>query len=152
MANFEDGFERPDPDWFLGGGAGFDYGIGLANKGQGNAWVRNTRGWNAINRFHPVRPRTWYRVGAYLRLSPSLTDGYFAVREARDLNGNGTIIKELKLVGSPPRAGLESNGYGFEYFDFFTGSNESILIYIGLWGIGRDAWIQIDDFVLGPRP
>ena len=36
---------------------------------------------------------------ATLRLSPGLTDGYFSVRETRELNGNGRIITEIKLVG-----------------------------------------------------
>jgi hypothetical protein len=35
--------------WFFTRGADLDNGKGLVYRGQGNAWVRNTTGWNAIN-------------------------------------------------------------------------------------------------------
>jgi hypothetical protein len=133
-------FEQPQPGWFFTGGAGFDYGKGLAHRGKGNAWVRGSSGWNAINRFHTVRPRTWYHVYATIRQSPGLTDGYFSVREARELNGNGRILTEQKLGGPCD--------YFPKSLNFTTGDSDRILLYIGLWGNGKDAWIQIDDFVI----
>jgi hypothetical protein len=147
IEQFSDNFEPPDRDWFLTGGAGFDRGKGLAHKGDGNAWVRATSGWNAINRFHDVQPGSTYTVGAWLRLSPSVTDGYFSVREARERNGEGQIITQRKLVGPGP-TNPDNADYNEVSFSFDTGDLSTVLIYVGLWGNGQDAWIQIDDFVL----
>jgi len=133
-------FEQPHPGWFTTGGAGFDYNKGLAYREKGNAWVRGSSGWNALNRFHDIKPNTAYTVSAMLRLSPGLTDGYFSVREARELNGNGRIITEVKLVGPTDYREFRLN--------FTTGNLNRVLFYIGLWGTGRDVWIQIDDFVI----
>lgn len=144
---FVDDFEKPDLGWFLTPGAGFDYGKGLADVGQGNAWVRNTSGWNAINHFFTLQPNTTsIAVQASLRLSDNLTDGYFSARAAAELNGEGTILKEIKLVGPGP-AGPHGNGYSkFEFeFDVPPGLT-NVLVYVGLWGVGPDAWIQVDDF------
>lgn len=133
-------FERPHPGWFTTGGAGFDYGKGLAYREKGNAWVRGSKGWNALNRFHEMKPNTRYIVSAMLRLSPGLTDGYFSVREARELNGNGRIITEVKLIGPTDYRKVE--------LSFTTGNLNRVLFYVGLWGTGRDVWIQIDDFII----
>ena len=134
-----DPFEPKHPGWFTTGGAGFDYGKGYAYR-KGNAWVRGSTGWNALNRFHDMKANTNYTVSAMLRLSPGLTDGYFSVREARELNGNGRIITEVKLVGPTPYREFRLN--------FNTGNLNRVLFYIGLWGKGSDVWIQIDDFVI----
>ena len=32
-----------------------------------------------------------------------------------------------------------------ETFNFKMGSSGRLLFYVGLWGKGKDAWIQIDD-------
>ena len=135
-------FERPHPGWFFTGGAGFDYGKGLAYREKGNAWVRGTTGWHALNRFHDVKAGTAYTVSAMLRLSPGLTDGYFSVREARELNGNGRIMTEVKLVGPSDYRKFELN---------FTTNFSRVLFYVGLWGTGRDVWIQIDDFIVAEK-
>lgn len=136
-------FENPSRSWFTAGGAGFDYGKGLAFDGKGNGWIRGSSGWNALNLFHLVKPNTEYQVSALLRLSPGLTDGYFSVREARELVGNGRILNEVKLVGPSP--------YNTFSFKFATGNVDRVLFYIGLWGVGRDVWIQVDNFVLDER-
>lgn len=143
MTLFYDDFETLDKGWFTTGGAGFDVGKGLAHKGANNAWVRASSGWNAVNKFHDVFPNAHYTVAAWLRFSGSLTDGYFSVREARQLNGDGRILTERRLVGPSPAnpANGNYNKYGLE---FDTHDLQRILIYVGLWGKGVDAWIQID--------
>lgn len=154
MAYFwHDDFESPANGWFMAGGAGYDYGKGYARTGAGNAWVRGTHGWNAINRFHDIQQGKMYRLGAWLRVSPELTDGYMSVREARELNGNGAIIQEVKLQAVNLRNQFpgQDKGYRYEYFDFGATTNR-VLLYIGLWGMGRDDWIQIDGVDLGEKP
>jgi len=141
-------FEVPSRDWFFTGGAGFDHGKGLARKGQGNAWVRNTTGWNAINRWYPVDSDSVYTVYAWLRLSPTLTDGYMSVRNDKENRPDRSfsVIRETRLVFDPSRP-----DYSPYQFDFYTGINTRVLLYVGLWGIGTDAWIQIDDISISTQ-
>lgn len=143
---FSDNFENPANDWFFTGGAGFDYGKGLARRGQGNAWIRNTSGWNAINRWVDVLPHSHCYVHAWLRLSPQLTDGYIAVRndKERRSDGNFNVINELKLIG-PGLKNPDNADYNPYTFEFDSGDNSRVLFYVGLWGNGRDSWIQVDE-------
>lgn len=147
MTLFYEDFETPDPGWFFTGGAGLDIGKGLAHRGANNAWVRATQGWNAINKFHDVFPNSHYTLAAWLRFSDSLTDGYFSVRAAPELNGDGPILTELKLVGPSP-ANAANGNYNKYLLEFDTQALKRILLYVGLWGKGTDAWVQIDGIEL----
>ena len=145
-----EGFESSEPprDWFFTGGAGFDWKKGLAYKGDGNGWVRSkVRGsWNAIN--------TWVTLGspvgsecqatAFLRVSPDVTDGYISVRSGLKGGSPGAVIKEIKIVGPSP---TENNGYK-EYRLNFQKPNSDMLFYVGLFGNGRDGWIQVDEVTI----
>jgi hypothetical protein len=150
VATFREDFETPDRGWFFAGQAGFDVGRNLAHTGANNAWVRATNGWHAINKFHPVFPHTACTASAWLRLSGSLTDGYFSVRGAAELNGNGPILTEIKLVG-PGRANPDHRGYNRYNLTFNSGDLSRILVYVGLWGVGQDAWVQVDDVEITSR-
>lgn len=143
MPLFYDDFEQPKPGWFFAGNGGFDIEKGLSHKGSNNAWVRASTGWNALNRFHPVPAGSRCSVAAWLRFSDSLTDGYLSVRAAPQRNGDGPIIMERKLVG-PNRPNPSHGNYNKVTLDFDSGRFTQILVYVGLWGMGRDAWIQID--------
>ncbi len=142
-------FELPSKEWFFTGAAGFDFAKGFARKGRGNAWVRNTTGWNAINIWRPVEPNRTYTALAWLRLSPTLTDGYFSVRNDKENrpDGNFDVINEIKLIGPGP-ANPRNDNYSPYKFDFETAGNTRVLLYVGLWGVGPDAWIQIDEVSL----
>jgi hypothetical protein len=142
VRQFSEDFEHPDNGWFVTGGAGFDFGKELSRTGQGNAWVRNTTGWNALNRWWAVEPHDNCYVNAWLRLSPDLTSGYIAVRNDKERrpDGNFDVINELKLVGP--------SDYREFTFEFNPGANPRVLFYIGLWGNGKDSWIQIDNVSL----
>lgn len=142
ITQFYDGFENGHSAWFTTGGAGFDYGLGLAHQGQGNGWVRNTTGWNAINTVEPVVPGQPCTASAWIRLSRHLTGGYMSVRQAY---GDRHIIDEIPLTGPGP---VGVNGYNQYVFDFYPGSTSSALFYVGMWGNGQDAWMQIDDVVI----
>jgi hypothetical protein len=129
------------PSWWTGGGAGFDYGLGYAHAGLGNAWVRGTSGWNSVNTSINVHPGSDCVASAWLRLSPGLSDGYMSVRR---WNGDqpGPVLNEVRLVSSGPVA------YQWFSFPFNPGAQSEVLFYIGLWGNGRDTWIQADDVVV----
>jgi len=85
-----------------------------------------------------------------VRLSESLTDGYFSVRGAAQLNGNGRILKEIKLVGPGP-VNPDHRGYNLYRLDFNSQEFSRVLVYVGLWGVGRDAWVQVDDVEITSR-
>jgi len=142
-------FTRSSKEWFFTGGAGFDFAKGLARRGKGNAWVCNTTGWNAINIWRPVEPNRTYTARAWLRLSPTLTDGYFSVRNDKENrpDGNFDVINEIKLIGPGP-ANPNHDDYNLYTFDFDTAANDRVLLYVGLWGVGPDAWIQVGEVSL----
>jgi hypothetical protein len=140
--------------WFFTGGAGLDNDKGLAYKGKGNAWVRNTKGWNAINNWVSVSSApqgSECTASAWLRTSDTLTDGYMSVRDGSRSDGSGTILNEIKLVGARLPGNGNVNGYRLESFNFRRGSSGKVLFYVGLWGVGKDAWIQIDDAAITCR-
>ena len=68
-----------------------------------------------------------------------------SVRSGNKDDGSGTILNEIKLVGARPSVNLADKGYRLESFQFNKGANSRVLFYVGLWGVGKDAWIQIDD-------
>src|SRR4051812_10693453 len=101
IRQFSEDFEQPARSWFFTGGAGLDYNKGYAHRGKGNAWVRQTAGWNAANIWVDVPPHSECSVNAWLRYSPTLTDGYISVRYDKDgrPDHNFDVINERRLVG-----------------------------------------------------
>jgi len=125
--------------WVPAGGAGLDNEKNLAYRGKGNAWVRNTKGWNAINNMVTISAPSGStcQAIAWLRTSDKLTDGYMTIRDGDKADGTGKILNEIKLTGG--------HDYRKEWFEFKMGSHRQVLFYVGLWGNGKDSWIQIDD-------
>ncbi|MBD2080730.1 hypothetical protein [Leptolyngbya sp. FACHB-17] len=145
-------FESPRESWWFAGGAGLDYGKGLEHSGKGNGWVRNTSGWNAVNNCVNVEPNSECTVAAWLRKSNTLTDGYMSVRRLNRDGSVGTVINEVKLVGAGS-PNPQNRGYNRYTFNFNSGSNSKVLFYVGLWGNGKDSWVQVDDVVVScPTP
>jgi lysozyme len=137
-------FETPEEGWSFAGGAGLDYDRGLEHSGRGNGWVRATSGWNAINNLINVEPNSECSVTAWLRTSDTLTDGYISVRPFNIDGTIGSVINEIKLIGagSPDP---QNRDYNFYTFNFNSGYNNRVLFYVGLFGNGRDSWVQVDD-------
>jgi hypothetical protein len=135
--------EQARANWQVVGNAGFDEGKNLQYRGSSNAWVRSTHDWNALQIQVPIDPSaSTCHASAMLRTSDTLTDGYISVRQARE-SLVGDVIQEIKLVGARPAP--NENGYRRESFDFQPNGSAEVLFYVGLWGKGADAWIQIDD-------
>jgi hypothetical protein len=147
---FDEQFEWANSEWTAAGGAGFDFGRGLAHKGTGNAWVRNTTGWNAVNYVVGVQPNAECTASAWLRFSNNLTAGYMTVRV--DGQANGLVLQEIKLTGPNPNNAASGN-YNQYSFRFNPRNSYEVLFYVGLWGNGQDSWIQVDDVVIScPTP
>jgi hypothetical protein len=63
----------------------------------------------------------------------------------------GTILNEIKLVGARSLGNGNVNSYCLESFNFKMGSSGKVLFCVGLWGVDKDAWIQIDDAAITCR-
>jgi len=149
IGQFAEDFNPPSPGWETVGGAGFDQGTQYSRPGNpGDAWVRATEGWNAVQTWVTVDRNTDVTVDAWLRWAPSLTGGYMSVRGQNPAGSPGDVINELRLAGNQPLPKDDQAGY-FEYqFSFNSGNNGLVLFYVGLWGNDQDAWIQADSVVL----
>lgn len=149
LGQWAEQFNPPMPGWEIVGGAGFDQGDKFSRPGKpGNGWVRATQGWNAIQNWVAVPPNTDVTVDAWLRWAPALTGGYMSVRGDDGNGAPGPVITELRLAGNQPLPKDNEAGY-FEYqFHFNSGPHSRVLFYVGLWGNGDDAWIQVDSAVL----
>jgi hypothetical protein len=133
--------------WTISGGAGFDNGAGYSLNGQGNGWVRNKTGWNALNNLVDLRTApagAQCSFTAWLRTSDYLSAGYMSVRDGEKGDGSGTILREQRLVGARTCAS-DHNGYAFTTVKFSRPQSGRVLVYVGLWGHDEDVWIQIDD-------
>lgn len=122
----------PDPK-------GIDINYGQARSGRNNGWVRNsTSNWNSLYQYVTIQPNHSYALHVFIRATPNVQNGYFTVRDGA--NVNGPIITEERIVG---------DGYYREHIlRFDSGARTSITVYAGFWGVGADAWMQMDDFYL----
>jgi S-formylglutathione hydrolase FrmB len=124
------GFEGGQGGWGCLGTCGVD-GAGLAHGGNGNAWVRNTEGWNDVDQTLAVAPNKTYTVSAWVRTSANNTAGFFGLRTP-----TGQVLGE-KSFGDLP-------GYTKLTVTVNSGANTSLTVFGGLWANG-DTWAQLDD-------
>jgi hypothetical protein len=75
-------------------------------------------------------------------VSSDITDGYFSIRGGDGQNVS-PVINEIKLIG--PSTAPDEVQYRQYTFDFNSGNFSQLLFYVGMFGNGRDAWLQIDD-------
>jgi S-formylglutathione hydrolase FrmB len=123
--------------WACQATCGVDHGAGNARTGAGNAWVRNTSGWNDIHQSFTVTPNTNYTVSAWIRTSANNTDGYFGLRTT-----GGQVLSEQKFGNLP--------GYTKITVTANSGSNTTLALYGGLWAVNGDTWAQVDDATKTP--
>lgn len=134
--------------WWFSGISGLDAGKGFARRGVGNAWVRNTEGWNAVNQWVQMSPTLAGRscsAGAWVRAERGLEHAYMSIVDA----DTGLILNEIRVKGVDKMGGLflfpKAEMYWPYSVDFYLPASGKVLFYIGLWGDGQDRWMQIDD-------
>ena len=126
--------------WETEGRAGLDLNKGFSFWGQNNAWMRNVSGWNGIRQQVRLKPNSNYILEAYVRTSANVTDGYFGVRDTQQ-----KVWSELKFGSLPQYTKLT--------LQFRTGNASTYNIFTGLWALGQDSWVQVDNYSLkGPSP
>ncbi|WP_434389745.1 hypothetical protein [Melittangium boletus] len=124
--------------WYVQGPdtKGIDRGLGFSRTGAHNGWIRTaTRDWNALKQDVAVTPNTNYVLTGWVRGSSNFDAGFFGVCTVP-----GTIIREVKY-GSLP-------GYTQQTVAFNSGNNSTVSVFAGFWGVGADAFVQLDDLTL----
>jgi len=127
-------FEGGASGWQIAGSAAIE---NLPHTGTAALVLRGTSGWVAANQWVPVAPNTRYRAGAWVRTNDTPIDGWFSVR------GNATQSSDDVI--HQVHYGTLSSGYEWLTFDFDSGPNTSVLLYVGFWGQGVASFVAIDD-------
>ncbi len=117
---------------------GIDHNLGYAHGGKNNAYMRTTNaGWNAITHDALVRPHTEYLATVWVRTSANLSQNYLGIRAP----STNQVLQQIRfgpIVGPYQQMQI--------WFD--SGSNDAVRFFVGFWGAGNDAWMQVDDFWL----
>lgn len=113
---------------------GVDQSAGKSHSGADNGWITSGTAttWGALHQTVSVDPNSIYRITAWVRASSNFSDGYIGARTT-----GGALLNELKHSSSP--------NYGRYLVDVSTGTNSSIVLQVGMYGPGANAWEQIDD-------
>jgi serine/threonine protein kinase len=124
--------------WATEGGA--DFGIDRAtnnrHSGLNNAWIRTRKKiWSEIHQDVLLKSHSSYSLSVWLRDSGTFTEGKLGVRD-----GNGKILSELSFSKLPAYTQLQ--------LDFQCEEETRAQVFAGFHGLGRDAWLQVDDFSL----
>ncbi len=133
---FED--ETENSTWYTQGSAGIDRGMGNANSGQNNGWIRGSHGWHALYRVESAGAAARECVAfAQLRMTPNVTGLFFSILDAQ----TGALLSESNWHGGV------GNG---QYLWIGTGlvgvqPYQQLVVRVGFWGNGQDAWAQVDD-------
>lgn len=135
--DFEEYRERGGP-WFAEGKAGIDRKRGLSYRGDNNAWIKNSTGWNAIKQRVNLSAGKLYTLTAFVHTSQNVSDGYFGFRDTGQHPvseikfGSLSVYKELRVQFRPTRTA-------------------SYYIFVGFWAPNQDAWVLVDNMHLdGP--
>jgi Carbohydrate binding domain len=121
--------------WVAEGNTVVDLAIGNSNSGKNNISMRNVTGWNGISQRVKLQPNTEYELKVYVRTSENVTDGSFGIRDA-----NQNPFVEIKFGRLPQYLPLTLR--------FVTGNESEYNISTGFWAVGRDSWVQVDNYTL----
>ena len=131
--------EQPDRQvrvpWFACGQGGIDRDGQQSYAGKNNGYVRAAQGWNALTQAVVVRPNRRHRLTAWVRTSArDVPDGALGVR-----GRSGELARtSFGHLGSYTKVSV----------DFDPGDNADIEVFAGFWGVGADAWVQVDQVSL----
>jgi hypothetical protein len=125
--------------WFSEGSLfyGVDVSAGNAHSGLDNGWVASgtSTGWGAIKQTVAVAPNTDYRMTVWIRNSGNISAGYAGAKTT-----SWAVLGEVRFGTASAYTGYTIN--------FNSGSNSSVVLHVGFWGPGSNAWAQIDDVSL----
>jgi hypothetical protein len=117
------------------GNGGIDRGLGFAFGEKNNVWLRSETGWNCVKQTISVKANTNYTLRAMIQTSSNNQSGYLTARGA-----NNVIINETRFYSL--------SNYTPVTVTFNTGSNTTITVSAGMWGMDADTWIRVDDMTV----
>lgn len=144
-----DGFEaNPGATWTFEksgvGGAGFEYGIGSAYEGQGNAWTEVTTGWSAIKKTQRVTPALAHNVTCGVQFAIQPWGGATVNIEVIDPK-TWTYIA-LKTVYLPGHS-YQIAGVGPFNLNAYSPNQPDVVVRVSqLEKSGIYHWIRIDNY------
>lgn len=124
--------------WIAENRAGIDIGRRLSHSGANNAWARRSFGWNAMRQSVRLTAGTDYTLSGWVRTSANVSAGYFGFRGL-----NQHPVREIRYGFVP--------GYRQLRVTFRPSQSGRYYVFAGVWALGQDTWIQIDDMALDYR-
>ncbi|MDQ1545181.1 MAG: hypothetical protein QOH69_85 [Actinomycetota bacterium] len=126
--------------WYSDGALsyGVDVAAGKSHSGSDNGWIASTTatGWGALRHTVPVSSSSTYRMTVYVKNSTNINNAWISAKTA-----SGTVLNQVSH-------GTSGAGYTRYIVSFATGTNTSVVLYVGYWGPGATAYEQIDDVTL----
>jgi hypothetical protein len=126
--------------WYSDGALsyGVDVAAGKAHSGSDNGWIASTTatGWGALRQTVPVAAASTYRMTVYVKNSSNVNNAWISAKTT-----SGTVLNQIGH-------GTSGSGYTRYIVSFTTGTNTSVVLYVGYWGPGSSAYEQIDDVTL----
>ncbi|NIK60842.1 hypothetical protein [Kribbella shirazensis] len=120
------------------GTKGIDHDRGWTQQGRNNGWINaSDASWNAFKQTVPVKPNTNYRLTGWVEGSGNFTGGYFGIR------AGSTPYAEVNYTAPP--------GYKQLTVDFNSGTNTTMTVFTGYWGVDAPTWLRLDNISLAPR-
>jgi len=104
--------------------------------------------WASINHWQDVRAGDACVYAVWVKTSAELTNGYITVRRDGGGGNQGAIMEERVLAGLRPAGSPADNGYQLFEIDFSTGNSTRLLFYVGMYGNGKDSWVEVDDVTI----
>ncbi|MFC0682186.1 choice-of-anchor Q domain-containing protein [Lysobacter korlensis] len=116
---------------------GVDVNAGKARSGQDNGWIATSgsSSWGALRQTVAVTPNTNYRMTAWVRNSGNFDQAWIGAKTI-----GGAVLNEVRHGKAPQ--------YNRFTVTFNSGSNSSVVLHVGFWGVNSTAWEQIDDVAL----
>lgn len=161
--NFEQAvseFGAPAPDITFHGNGGYDLNLGFG--GSGNAWIRASGGWNAIETVEPRYALSDCYASVMLQGSPNIENIFFSILDA----GTGEVLVQTAPLSGPQLTGqripscaenrscqvgevpMEGwSPYSSHSVNLFD-SQRWVRLRVGFWGNGQDAWLRVDNLSL----
>ena len=125
---------------------------GASEAHQGRGFVRlaptATGEWAAMIRWQTVRAGDSCTFAVWVKTSATLTEGFVRVWRDGEQRRMGEVLTERALTGARPAGDPKDNGYELVDLRFPTNNSTKLWFYVGMFGNGKDSWIELDDVAI----
>ena len=99
-------------------------------------------------RWQTVRAGDSCTFAVWVKTSATLTDGVVRVSRDGEQRRMGEVLTERALTGARPAGDPKDNGYELVELSFPTNNSTKLWFYVGMFGNGKDSWIELDDVAI----